>query len=1389
MKKQFTLKSAALAFLATFFYAATSFGQTTITTGVLNPTTVCVGGEVSVPFATTGTAAPLTSYVAQLSDETGAFGSPENIGSSTTSPITATIKPVTKPGAAYKIRVVSFLALVQVTEGTESAALKINAIPAAPTVTSPVIVEQGKTATLTASGTGLKWYAAATGGQELASKPIPDTNKPGSTSYFVSQTSGGCESERAEIVVTVEACTPPAKPVVTTPVSYVKGKTADPLQATALTKAKLNWYGTNATGGTAVATAPTPSTDVIGTTTYYVSQTLDECESARAEIVVNVTACTPPAKPVVTTPVSYVKGKDADPLQATALTKAKLNWYGTNATGGTAVATAPTPTTEVIGTTTYYVSQTLDECESARAEIVVNVTACTPPAKPVVTTPVSYVKGKNADPLQATALSNAKLNWYGTNATGGTAVATAPTPSTDVIGTTTYYVSQTLDECESARAAIVVNVTACTLSAEPTVTSALNYCAGNGLAAALTATGTSIKWYNSEGVALSTAPRPDLNVSSTKEYKYYVTQTESGKCESTKKEVTITVYKITPPVVKADVVEYCMGVAATALQATGTELKWYNSSTGNVEVSPIPDTKEAKNLIYYVSQTSNGCVSERSRIDVKIKPKPTKPVAAVIPAVCVGTNVAAAVLLNAVTPKTNLSWYETATSTTSSETPSNPDTKTSGVKNFYVSQTSNGCESERAVVSIEVKALPAVPKVTSLVEYCKDDKNAVALSAEGTALTWYNQAGTKLTAAPKPPTTVVEDITYSVTQTIDQCESKPAEVKVRINALPSNLVSISDSLCQERTPKLYTFKIEASAGNKLIWYNAETTGDPLSAAPTIDLSVAGTKINYATQENSKGCESPKRVAQKIRVKPLPALPAIANPTIEYCQFIKADPLTATPMANATLNWFGTDATGGTSSNTAPVPSTAEGGTTSYYVGQTLEGCLGDRAKIDVKVNTTPKPTTDTYLEFCQGENAPILDATGTVLKWYRTVDGEWQGFPFTPFTDKVQDYSFYVTQTGLENKCESPKEEIKIHIKSKPSATISGNSTIDLGETANVNIKFTGDGPWIYILSDGTTDTTDQANHQVPVKPSTTTSYLVTEVSNACGKGIPIGNAMVTVKIPTISSGNPSVSEACAGKTFTVPFQQSGDFPAENTFKVQIATENEDSKFYTIPSVATSNSITATFPDTTKGGNYYLRVVSSGTNPAFLVKGSVSSITIAASPLPVATLSGAQTILVGESATLKVEVTGKAPWTFTLSNGTKDTLITANATPYTFKIAPPATVTYNITKVTNSCGTGTGAGAARVQVDPILGVEPQQPTDWVKVYPTLIESAVTVEVSGSIKPKQARIEVIDLNGKSRSVQAIEHKTTEVNFSNYPSGLYLLRIQNGNLSTVQRVMKP
>jgi len=88
----------------------------------------------------------------------------------------------------------------------------------------------------------------------------------------------------------------PAAPSVTS-LAYCLGATSTPLTATALSGATLNWYGTNATGGTASASAPTPSLATVGTVDYYVSQTLSGCEGTRSKL--SVTTKDIPAKPTI----------------------------------------------------------------------------------------------------------------------------------------------------------------------------------------------------------------------------------------------------------------------------------------------------------------------------------------------------------------------------------------------------------------------------------------------------------------------------------------------------------------------------------------------------------------------------------------------------------------------------------------------------------------------------------------------------------------------------------------------------------------------------------------------------------------------------------------------------------------------------------------------------------------------------------------------------------------------------------------------------------------------------------------------------------------------------------------------------------------------------------
>ncbi|GIZ10501.1 T9SS type B sorting domain-containing protein [Flavobacterium sp. UMI-01] len=130
----------------------------------------------------------------------------------------------------------------------------------------------------------------------------------------------------------------------------------------------------------------------------------------------------------------------------------------------------------------------------------------------------------------------------------------------------------------------------------------------------------------------------------------------------------------------------------------------------------------------------------------------------------------------------------------------------------------------------------------------------------------------------------------------------------------------------------------------------------------------------------------------------PPPPPTVNSPIYYCQNSPASPLTATPSAGNTLRWY-TTPTGGTFSTTAPTPSTATVGSTSYYVSETDGVTESSRVQIVVNVvadngssiiGLTCDPTQITAPS--TRYNAVFFDWTNTIglpnqYTYFYTVDG------------------------------------------------------------------------------------------------------------------------------------------------------------------------------------------------------------------------------------------------------------------------------------------------------------------------------------------------------------------------------------------------------------------
>jgi hypothetical protein len=92
---------------------------------------------------------------------------------------------------------------VFVTDGFCSIYGNISVGVSPPTPGSNNFCQGAGTAIANASGNNLLWYATQIGGVGLPSPPVVSLSTPGSTTYYVSQTIGTCESDRTAVVVNV----------------------------------------------------------------------------------------------------------------------------------------------------------------------------------------------------------------------------------------------------------------------------------------------------------------------------------------------------------------------------------------------------------------------------------------------------------------------------------------------------------------------------------------------------------------------------------------------------------------------------------------------------------------------------------------------------------------------------------------------------------------------------------------------------------------------------------------------------------------------------------------------------------------------------------------------------------------------------------------------------------------------------------------------------------------------------------------------------------------------------------------------------------------------------------------------------------------------------------
>lgn len=282
-------------------------------------------------------------------------------------------------------------------------------------VDAPVITDEditfcnaGTVADLTATGTGIQWYANATGGEPLAATTA---FTEGTTVYYASQTVDGCESPaRAGVAVTLNVTDAPMADAMQT---FCNAATVADLSAEGT---NVMWYAAE-TGGDALDATTVLADDV----TYYAAQTVDGCTSAVRTAVmamINVTPAPAAAAEQTFCGQGVVASLDAE--------GDNVMWYATE-TGGQALEGDVALTNGMM----YYASQSVDGCESMMrtpvtvtiitviADTMEDVSACFEYTLPELTNGAYYTEqGGTGDMLAAGTVITESTTLYIYAATG-----------------------------------------------------------------------------------------------------------------------------------------------------------------------------------------------------------------------------------------------------------------------------------------------------------------------------------------------------------------------------------------------------------------------------------------------------------------------------------------------------------------------------------------------------------------------------------------------------------------------------------------------------------------------------------------------------------------------------------------------------------------------------------------------------------------------------------------------------------------------------------------------------------------------------------------------------------------------------------------------------------
>ena len=811
---------------------------------------------------------------------------------------------------------------------------------------------------------------------------------------------------------------------------------------------------------------------------------------------------------------------------------------------------------------------------------------------------------------------------------------------------------------------------------------------------------------------------------------YVVTVTDISGCSGSDAVTVIVNPNPTPNI--SGTLSFCEGNTSTLNAGAGfTAYQW--SPTGTSQSITVDSTN-----VYAVTVTdTNGCTATDA-VTVQVNPIPIPDITGAL-SFCEGFSTT----LNAGAGFASYAW--SSSDQTQNITITNGGTYTVTVTN------ASGCSSTDVVTVTENTNL--TPQINGTLILCEGNNTVLDAGSGYDSYNWSTSDQTQTI-------TVDASGTYNVTVTDASGCSGTDAVTVTVNPNPTPNISGTLSFCQGDNSIL-----DAGAGFSLyVW-------SPAGNTQTINVTQSG---DYAvTVTNANGCSGTDAVT--VQVNPTPTLNI--SGALSFCEGFGTTLDAGAGFTNYT--WL-------PDNQTTQTISVTDGGTYAVTVTD-ANGCTNtDQVTTIESANLSPEITGN--LAFCEG-NTTTLDA-GSGYDTY-----QWQpNGAATQTIDVNQTGTYTVTVTDLSG-C-SGTDEVTVTVNQNPVPNITGNLTFCEGSSSNLSVEttfatyawlpnnetvssitVTNSGDYTVTVSDANGCTgTDMATvvvNQNPTPAITGQLSICTGFTTTLDAGagyanytwLPDNQTTQTILVDAGGTYTVTVTDnsGCVGTNAVTVIESSTLFP---TITGTLAfcegsstTLDAGSGFDTYTWTPTGNTQTI---NVTTGGTYTVTVTSgagcSGTD----------EVTVTVNPNPVPDLGAAQTLCLGEIATIDAG-SGYTTYAWTPTGNTQ-TITTTTAGTYTVTVtdqnacvgsdavtitynAPPPPTTVSCAGVTTNSVTFTWTAVAGVTsyLVSVDGAAPQ----------TI--AATTYTVTGLAEGQTVSVSVIAIgtNGCGNSTSATATCTTDV----------------------------